>query len=180
MQKGLPRRLSVKESACQCRRCKKLMFDPWVGKTTEEENGNPLRYSCLENSIGRGAWQATVHRVAESQTRQSTAADKIISSVSTWTHPLPTYSLYLPVSPLPPQPSAPFPLHPLFLSLHTVHYSLTFSHKTPVATPKVSPSPATSKTCPCSSSQHTSSGLQVWTLETQQLIGPGVWGVHLI
>ena len=131
MQKELPRRLSGKESACQCRRRRKLMFRPWVGKTTGERNGNPLQYSCLENSIGRGAWQAAVHRVAESQTQQSAAADKIISSVSAWTHPLPTYSLYLPVSPLPPQPSPPFPLHLLFLSLHTVRYSLTFSHKTP-------------------------------------------------
>jgi len=29
---------------------------------------NPLQYSCLENSMDRGAWQATVHRVAQSQT----------------------------------------------------------------------------------------------------------------
>ena len=28
--------------------------------------GNPLQYSCLENSMDRGAWQATVHRVTES------------------------------------------------------------------------------------------------------------------
>ena len=31
-------------------------------------NGNPLQYSCLENSMDRGAWQATVHGVAKSQT----------------------------------------------------------------------------------------------------------------
>ena len=31
-------------------------------------NGNPLQYSCLENSMDRGAWQATVHGVTESQT----------------------------------------------------------------------------------------------------------------
>ena len=30
-------------------------------------NGNPLQYSCLENSVDRAAWQATVHRVAKSQ-----------------------------------------------------------------------------------------------------------------
>ena len=34
-----------------------------------EENGNPLQYSCLENSMGRGAWWATVHGVAKSWTR---------------------------------------------------------------------------------------------------------------
>ena len=30
-------------------------------------NGNPLQYSCLENPMDRGAWQATVHRVTKSQ-----------------------------------------------------------------------------------------------------------------
>ena len=32
------------------------------------ENGNPLQYSCPENSMDRGAWRATVHGVAKSQT----------------------------------------------------------------------------------------------------------------
>ena len=32
-----------------------------------EENGNPLQYSFLENSMDRGAWWATVHRVPKSQ-----------------------------------------------------------------------------------------------------------------
>ena len=36
-----------------------------------EENGNPLQYSCLGNPTGRGAWWATVHEVAKSQTRLS-------------------------------------------------------------------------------------------------------------
>ena len=34
-----------------------------------EGNGNPLQYSCLENCMDRGAWQALVHGVAKSQTR---------------------------------------------------------------------------------------------------------------
>ena len=34
-------------------------------KAPGEENGNPLQYSCLENPMDRGAWQATVHRVAK-------------------------------------------------------------------------------------------------------------------
>ena len=34
-------------------------------------NGNPLQFSCLENSTDRGAWPATVHRVAKSRTRLS-------------------------------------------------------------------------------------------------------------
>ena len=33
-------------------------------------NGNPLQYSCLENPMGRGAWQATVHGVTESDTTE--------------------------------------------------------------------------------------------------------------
>ena len=36
-----------------------------------EGNGNPLQYSCLENPMGRGAWQAAVHGVAKSQTQLS-------------------------------------------------------------------------------------------------------------
>ena len=37
----------------------------------EEENGNPLQYSCLENPIDRGAWWATFQRGAKSQTQLS-------------------------------------------------------------------------------------------------------------
>ena len=36
-----------------------------------EGNGNPLQCSCLENSMDRGAWWATVHGVIKSQTRQN-------------------------------------------------------------------------------------------------------------
>ena len=42
-----------------------------LGRFFGEENGNPLQYSCLENSMDRGAWQATVHGVTKSQTRLS-------------------------------------------------------------------------------------------------------------
>ena len=37
------------------------------GRSPGVENGNPLQYSCLENSMDRGPWQATVHGVAKSQ-----------------------------------------------------------------------------------------------------------------
>ena len=36
-----------------------------------EGNGNPVQYSCLENSMDRGAWQATVHGVVKSQIQLS-------------------------------------------------------------------------------------------------------------
>ena len=39
---------------------------PGSGRFPELGNGNPLQYSCLETSIDRGAWRATVHGVAES------------------------------------------------------------------------------------------------------------------
>ena len=37
---------------------------PGLRRSPGEGNGNPLQYSCLENPIDRGAWQATVHGVA--------------------------------------------------------------------------------------------------------------------
>ena len=42
---------------------------PGSGRSPGEGNGNPLQYSCLGNSTDRGAWRATVHGVAKSQTR---------------------------------------------------------------------------------------------------------------
>jgi len=42
---------------------------PGSGRSPGGENGNPLQYSCLENPTDRGAWWATVHRVAKSQRR---------------------------------------------------------------------------------------------------------------
>ena len=44
---------------------------PGSGISPGEGNGNPLRYSCLENPMGGGAWQAIVHGVAKSRTRLS-------------------------------------------------------------------------------------------------------------
>ena len=37
-----------------------------LGRSPGVGNGDPLQYSCLENSMDRGAWLATVHRVSES------------------------------------------------------------------------------------------------------------------
>jgi len=41
---------------------------PGSGRSPGGRNGNPLQYSCLENSLDRGAWQAIVHGVTKSQT----------------------------------------------------------------------------------------------------------------
>ena len=41
---------------------------PGSGRSPGEGNGKPRQYTCLENPMDRGAWWATVHRVAKSQT----------------------------------------------------------------------------------------------------------------
>ena len=42
---------------------------PGSGRSLGEGNGNPLQYSCLENPMDRGVWQAIVHGVTKSQTQ---------------------------------------------------------------------------------------------------------------
>ena len=44
-----------------------LSLIPGLGRSLGGGHGNSLQYSCLENSMDRGAWQATVLRVAKSQ-----------------------------------------------------------------------------------------------------------------
>ena len=48
---------------------------PRLGRSLGVGNGNPVYYSCLENSMDRGAWQATVHRVTKSWTPRGDEAD---------------------------------------------------------------------------------------------------------
>jgi len=38
---------------------------PGLGRSPEEENGNPLQYSCLGNTMDREAWWATVHEITK-------------------------------------------------------------------------------------------------------------------
>ena len=47
---------------------------PGLRRSPEGGHGNPLQYSCLENSMDRAAWQATVHGVTKSQTQLSHSA----------------------------------------------------------------------------------------------------------
>ena len=58
----------VKVSACNAG---DLGLIPGLGRSPGEGNGNLLQYSCLENPLDGGAWWATVHRIAKSQTRLS-------------------------------------------------------------------------------------------------------------
>ena len=55
-----------KESACNVG---ELGSIPGLGRCPGEENGYPLQYSSLENSMDRGAWWASVYSVTQSQTR---------------------------------------------------------------------------------------------------------------
>ena len=68
-----------KESAC-------IVGDlgsiPGLGRSPGEENGDPLQYSCLENSMDREAWQATVHGVSKSQSHRTTVPFPEIQSPS--------------------------------------------------------------------------------------------------
>ena len=66
MEEGdLPGGPDSKESACNAG---DLGLIPGLGKSPGGGHGNPLQYSCLENSMDRGAWRATVHGVAKSWT----------------------------------------------------------------------------------------------------------------
>ena len=70
---GIPGAASGKELVCQCRRCKRWGFNPWVGKIPWRRAWQPTpvflpgEFHGKKNS-GRGAWQATVHKDANSWT----------------------------------------------------------------------------------------------------------------
>ena len=68
---GFPGGTSGKEPSCQFRRHRDMDSIPGWGRSPGGEHGNPLQYSCLENPMDRGAWQAMVHRVTKTQTRLS-------------------------------------------------------------------------------------------------------------
>ena len=60
---GAPGGSVGKESACNAG---DLGLVPGSGRSSGEENGYPLQFSCLESSMDGGAWRATVHGVAKS------------------------------------------------------------------------------------------------------------------
>ena len=62
---GFPGGSDGKESVCKAG---DLGLIPGSGRSSGEENGYPLQYSCLESSMDRGAWGATVHGVTKSWT----------------------------------------------------------------------------------------------------------------
>ena len=66
---GFPGGASGKEPSCQFRRQKRHRFHPWVGTILWRRACHLLQCSCLENPMDRGAWWATIHRLAKSWTR---------------------------------------------------------------------------------------------------------------
>ena len=65
MCKSCPRGSDAKEPACNTGESGLI---PELGRSPGGGNRDPLQYSCLENPMDRGAWQATVHGVAKRQT----------------------------------------------------------------------------------------------------------------
>ena len=66
---GFPGGVSGREPTCQWKRHNRFELNPGSGRSPGEGYSNPLQYSCLENSMNRRAWWATVHRVDKNQTR---------------------------------------------------------------------------------------------------------------
>ena len=62
---GFPGGLEGKVSTCNAGDPGSI---PESGRSPGEGNGNPLQYSCLENPMDRGTWEAAVHGVAKSRT----------------------------------------------------------------------------------------------------------------
>ena len=63
--RGFPGGSDSKEYACNAGGTGLI---PGLGRSPGVGNGNPLQYSCRENPMDRGAWRATVHRIAKSWT----------------------------------------------------------------------------------------------------------------
>ena len=74
---GFPYGSDCKESACNAGDQSSISGS---GRSSGEENGNPLQYFCLKNSMDRGAWRATVHGITESQIPLSNLHFQNISS----------------------------------------------------------------------------------------------------
>ena len=61
--------LVVKNLPVNARDIRDIGLIPGSGRSSGGGNGNPLQYSCLENPMDRGAWQAKVYRASKSRTR---------------------------------------------------------------------------------------------------------------
>ena len=71
LQEGFPGGTSGKVPTCQCRRCKRCRFDPWVRKILWRKKWQPTPVFLCGKSHGQRSWQATVHEVTKSWTQLS-------------------------------------------------------------------------------------------------------------
>ena len=96
MGSGFPWWLSGKESACQCRRHGSI---PWSGRSLEGGNGNPLQYSCLGNTMDRGAWgcKRVTHDLATNHQQQHVGSQ--LPNQGSNPHPLALEDEVLPTEP---------------------------------------------------------------------------------
>ena len=77
---GFPESSEGKESACNAGDTGDEGSIPGSGRSPGGGNSNPLQYSCLENSVNRGTWCATVHGVAKSRMQLNTHIRRYITT----------------------------------------------------------------------------------------------------
>ena len=68
--------LVIKNSSANAGDARDVGLIPGLGRSPGEGHGNPLQCSCLGNPVDRGAWQATVCEVAESETTEQLETHK--------------------------------------------------------------------------------------------------------
>ena len=68
-----------KDLTCECR-SKRGGFHLWLRRSPEVGNGNPFQYSCLENSMDRGAWWTPVHGVTKGQAEYEYKGIQVVMS----------------------------------------------------------------------------------------------------
>ena len=82
---GLPRWGSGKDPACNAGDTRDVGLIPGLGRPPRRGSGNPFQYSCLENSMDRGTWWATVHGShKESDRTEHTCLTSLTSSHVMW------------------------------------------------------------------------------------------------
>ena len=86
---GHPFWFSSKESTCNA---EDMGLIPGSGRSPGGGYSNPLQYSCLENPTDRGAWQAVVHRVVQSDMTEATKQHQVTKVVTLVTLKLRTQS----------------------------------------------------------------------------------------
>ena len=88
MIRDFPGGVSGKESTCYAGDIGNMGLIPGLGRSLGGGHGNPLQYSFLGSPpMDRGAWRATIHRVAKSQTQQATECSRAHTYTRTHIHP---------------------------------------------------------------------------------------------